>query len=314
MRAAVIDVGSNSILLLVAEFDGSGWRTVFESSEVTGLGTGLGSGGELQPESMSRTLDAIAEANKRAAGFGAAKVTAVGTMALRIASNCDEFREKAAAQGTPVEVISGEREAELGLLCVLEDPVFASHECISIVDPGGHSTEIVIAQRDGDSWSTLSSTSYRIGALGLCDEVLGYDSPNGGQRLAATSQIDSALSAQPPASEPNVAVTLGATGTNLVTMRERMTTWDAALVHGAYLSYSDVGSAVGTLCDLTAAERAGLPGLEKGRELTIHAGALILERCLYLLRVEGCFVSTRGWRHALLEQVAFDSRSPGRTS
>ena len=309
MRSAVVDVGSNSVLLLVAEFDGSGWRTVFESSEVTGLGTGIGPGGELQPESMSRTLDAIAEAYKRAAGLGAAKVTAVGTMALRIASNCDEFRELAAAQGTPVEVISGEREAELGLRCVLDDPAFTSHECISVVDPGGHSTEITIARRDGDSWKTLSSTSYSVGALGLCDGVLGFDSPDGGQRLAATAQIDSVLTAQPPASEPSVAVALGATGTNLVTMREKMTSWDAERVHGAYLGYLEIGGAVGELCDLTASERAGLPGLEKGRELTIHAGALILERCLYLLNVEGCFVSTRGWRHALLEQVAFQENS-----
>ena len=298
------------MLLLVAEFDGSDWSAVFESSEVTGLGTGLGSGGELQPESMSRTLDAIGEAYKRAAGLGAAKVIAAGTMALRIASNTSEFCEKAAAQGTPVEVISGEREAELGLRCVLEDPAFASHHCISVVDPGGPSTEIVIARRDGDSWKTLSSTSYEVGALGLCEEVLGYDSPDGGQRLAATAQIDSVLTAQPPASEPSIAVTLGATGTNLVAMREKMTEWDAERVHGAYLSYLEIGGAVGSLCDMTAAERSQLPGLEKGREHTIHAGALILERCLYLLHVEGCFVSTRGWRHALLEQVAFEETSP----
>ena len=78
MRSAVVDVGSNSVLPLVAEFDDSGWRTVFESSAVTGLGTGLGGEGRLQPAAMSRTLAAAAEAVDNAVGVGGAEAAGAG--------------------------------------------------------------------------------------------------------------------------------------------------------------------------------------------------------------------------------------------
>ena len=98
-------------------------------------------------------------------------------------------------------------------------------------------------------------------------------------------------------------VTLGATGTNLVTIRERMTVWDADRVHGATLEYEEVSRAAVWLSGLGDAGRAAVPGIERGREHTIHAGALILERCLFKLGSESCRVSVRGWRHAMLDEA-----------
>ena len=94
---------------------------------------------------------------------------------------------------------------------------------------------------------------------------------------------------------------LGATGTNLVSIREKLKAWEPDKVHGAVLDYEEISRAVGWLMPMTDAQRRDVPGMEPGREKTIHIGALILERFLFALRASSCGVSVRGWRHALLE-------------
>jgi exopolyphosphatase/guanosine-5'-triphosphate,3'-diphosphate pyrophosphatase len=90
-----------------------------------------------------------------------------------------------------------------------------------------------------------------------------------------------------------------------------MTEWDPTRVHAAWLDYEEVSKAVGWLCGMTDAERAAVPGLERGREQTIHIGALILERFLHAIRSLGTSVSVRGWRHALLESEANETQVAG---
>ncbi|MEI8283289.1 MAG: hypothetical protein WCG75_12850, partial [Armatimonadota bacterium] len=97
-------------------------------------------------------------------------------------------------------------------------------------------------------------------------------------------------------------VALGAAGTNLVSIRDHLATWQPEEVHGAELTYEEISTAVGQLMPLSDSQRAAIIGMEPGREKTIHVGALIVERFLFALRAEYCLVSVRGWRHALLEK------------
>jgi exopolyphosphatase/guanosine-5'-triphosphate,3'-diphosphate pyrophosphatase len=115
-------------------------------------------------------------------------------------------------------------------------------------------------------------------------------------------QIDDAIGLRYLPHQCGTVVTLGATGTNLVTIREKMAAWDPVRVHGSVLGYDEVSLAFEHLSSLGDAGRAAVVGIEKGREHTLHAGALILERALYALGAEECSVSVRGWRHALLEE------------
>lgn len=300
MRKAVIDVGSNSVLLLVSEMTDQGWKAVFESSEVTGLGTNTKLTGLIQQDAQERTLAAIKKGFEKANDLGA-ECRAAGTMALRIARNANEFNKAAGAQGTPVEVISGDEEARLGLAAVMQDPQFAQHKVISVIDPGGHSTELTTATRSNDGWDESYKRSVPIGALGLLEGSMAQESPDFAARLKAVTEIDDAIALQYLPGQAGVAVALGATPTNLVTIREKMQEWDASKVHGEYLDYEEVSKAVAWMCDMTLAERSEIVGLEKGRDKTIHVGALILERFLQSLHVLGCHVSTRGWRYAKLE-------------
>lgn len=308
MPRAVVDVGSNSVLLLVAE-EG---RTVYETSAVTSLGEGTKRTGLLGEAGMVRTLKALKRAFDDARAHGATQVRAAATMAARIATNAPEFLRRAQEQGTPVEVLSGDDEAELGFRAVADDPTFAGTDRLSIVDVGGQSTELITAVRQGEGWERVFHRSFPIGTLALKDGPLREESPDGPAVFAASALVDGLLGDVTHLG--GTPVVLGATGTNLVTIRDSMTVWEPERVHGEWLHYGEIGAAVGRLMPMTDAQRAALAGMEPGREKTLPAGALILERFLHALHARGCAVSVRGWRHAMLEGVGssghWDASSP----
>lgn len=301
MRKAVIDVGSNSVLLLVEENDGQGWRPIREATRVTSLGDGTKNTGLLSEAAMVRTLAAIKEMFAQARELQADPIVAAATMAARIATNTPDFLTRAEAQGTPVIVLSGEDEAQLGFRAVADDPTFQGFPRLSIVDPGGQSTELVTADRTPTGWATAFRKSYPFGTLGLRGQFLAHERAEPGDVIAMLASIDDAIGQTWRPEEGAELVVLGATGTNLITIREHMTTWQPERVHGATLTYEEISRFVGWTMPMSDAERAAIPGLEKGRERTIHIGALILERFLHALAANHCRVSVRGWRHALLE-------------
>lgn len=301
VRKAVIDVGSNSVLLLVAERVEEGWRTILETSKVTGLGQGTKQSRILSSEGMGATLAELRSCFGEAEKLGCQSTIALATMAARLAQNTSEFLDLAREQGTPVTVLSGDDEARFGFLAVSNDPIFAAEDRLSVIDIGGHSTELVNAVRKDGKWSVSFRKSFSIGALGLREGPLLPDAPNLMARMSAMDLIDSTIGMRFRPGEAGTAVTLGATGTNLVTIREQMQQWDAQKVHGARLTYEEVSKSVAWLSELGDSGRAALVGIEPGREHTVHAGALLLERFLFAVGAEECVVSTRGWRHGVLE-------------
>ena len=300
VRKAVVDVGSNSVLLVIEEQTPDGWKPLFESSEVSGLGEGTRKTGLLSERGMNETLQALTRAFEKGKEYGVIPLAAA-TMAARIASNTPEFLHRAKSQGTPVEVLSGDHEAQLGFLAVANDPAFADAPRISIVDVGGQSTELVTAERTPAGWNTLYRKSFPIGTLALLAGTLADECPEPPAVLRACAELDDAIGLAYRPDEAGMAIALGATGTNLVSIREKLTVWDPIKVHGAFLDYEEISKASSWLFSLTREQRAALVGMEPGRERTLPIGAVILERFLFATRVLGCRVSVRGWRHALLE-------------
>ncbi len=300
MRRAVIDVGSNSVLLLVSELQDGVWEPVCEDTAITALGEGTKQTGILSERGMSDTLEAIARFWTVASDLGTREIVAGATMAARIASNSHTFLERAALQRTPVVILSGEQEAQLGFEAVIGDPMFASEDRISIIDPGGQSTEMVTASRRSVGWDVDFRRSYSVGTLGLKSTHFPSERIDGLSLLRASGAIDDLIGVCYRPGECGEVVVLGAAGTNLVSVRDQLLTWQPDLVHGAKLEYEEISKAVGWMMPMTDAERRAIPGLELGREKTIHIGAFVLERFLFALRAELCRVSVRGWRHALL--------------
>ena len=302
MRKAVIDVGSNSLILVVEEFDGQSWHRLHELVTVTALGEGTKESKLLGERGMNSSLKALSRMFAEAHKLGAITIDAAATMAVRIAENRDDFLNRAAAQKTPVFILSGDDEAQLGFESVAMDATFDGYSRISIIDPGGQSTEIVTASRTPQGWNVSFRHSYPVGTLGLRGSLLSGESPEPPAVLQASAYLDDLIGLCYLPGGAGQTILLGATGTNLVSIRERMTRWEPDQVHGAYLDFEEISKSVSWMMPMTDAQRAAIVGIEPGREKTLHIGALIVERCLSAMGSPGCLVSVRGWRHALLER------------
>ena len=303
MKSAVIDVGSNSVLLTVGSWQNG--ETVFELevSRVTALGEGVKQTGVLSEAAIERTMVAIVELTGIAIAHGAEVVRAYATMAVRMAKNQADFLDRCTESGVECQVLSGESEAYFGFLAVANDPMFSSSDTITIIDPGGQSTELVTAAKVDGSWQPQFAKSFPVGTLAMLSESLTNECATGPEILQASRKIDDLLGLSYLPFTAGTVVTLGATGTNLVSMRDRLQEWDPDAVHGASLDYEEVSKAVSWLSGLTIEERSKLIGMEPGREKTLHAGALILERFMFAVKTCECRVSVRGWRHAILQQL-----------
>ncbi len=306
MLRSVIDVGSNSVLLLVSEQRNGIWIPIFEDTSVTALGEGTKQTGLLSDHAMTRTLAAIRQFVTKAEELGCPKTLTGATMAARIATNSADFLARAEAQRTPIIILTGEQEAQLGFESVINDPKFLTYPRVTILDPGGQSTEVVIANRTTTGSEILFKRSFPIGTLGLKSTYFPEERASGIQILRASSSIDEVVGTCFRPNDSGVVIALGAAGTNLVSIRNKSQEWQPELVHGARLSFEEISRAVGTLMPLSDLERANIIGMERGREKTIHLGALLLERLLYALRAEECLVSIRGWRHALLDKGSLE--------
>lgn len=301
-KKAIIDIGSNSILLLVAEKTPQGWKTIKDWSKVTALGQGTKQTGLLSEESIRNTLIGLKEAFDIAHQAGAENIVGYATMAARMASNTQDFLIQAEKQETPVSVLSGEDEARLGFLSVAEDPLYSHYDHLSIIDIGAQSTEIVIGSKTNHQWDIKFLYSFPIGGWGVRGEYFPTEQVSSEEIFNASKELDDLIYRTLSPWNSGEIVSLGASGVNLVQIRDNIEYED---FHHQYkvLEYEEISRAVGWLSDMTDEERKAIKGLEPGRERTIHSSALILERFLYALKKEKCFVSNKGWRYGLLNHV-----------
>lgn len=265
------------------------------------MGDGLRETKRLNDAAIERTLRALKQAWVNARSYEA-NVQAWGTMALRIAENADQFLRLAGEQDTPVRVLSGEEEARLGLLSVALDRTFQGTR-VSLVDVGGQSTEVGTYDRKEDR--ILFMKSVPMGTLALRSYCEKDGSLAGVSLLQACTAIDDTIGFVSRPGEAGTVVAVGASATNLVTLLHQMERWNPTRVHGVSLAYEEISRFVAQASAMTDDERATLVGLEKGREFTIHLGALLLERCLHAFRSESLHVSVRGWRHAIIEDDSY---------
>lgn len=300
MNLATIDIGTNTTLLLVAAVDDAGAvRVLEERAEITRLGRGIGAGGALGPEGIARTLAALTAFAEAARGHGA-RIFAIGTEALRRAPNASEFLSPAAGiLGTTVEVIDGAREAALTFGAVLAAFPDARAGDVVVVDIGGGSTEIVVAHVGDVGFRT----SLPLGSVRLTERFVRHDPADDHEVAAIAGAVDAALAGVPfPARAQLVGV--AGTVTSLAAMAQRLTSYDAARVHGYRLPADALAREIERLRRATQPERERMPGLDPRRADVILAGGLILQRIASAMQVSEIRVSDRGIRWGLLHEVA----------
>ncbi|MCA9716462.1 MAG: Ppx/GppA family phosphatase [Myxococcales bacterium] len=293
---AVIDIGTNTALMLVARRRADGSLEIRDDlARITRLGEGVARTGRLAPAAIERTLAALRAHREYAARCGAA-LQAVATEGVRLASNPGDFLEPAAALlGAPIRVISGDEEAALSYRSVALE--VAGDAPLRVLDIGGASTELVA----GVGPSIASAMSHKIGSVRLTESLLaGQDPPSRDGVAAVTRAAREAFARQPL--EPCAALHgLAGTVTTTAALLLELETYERARVDGASFSREQVASLRDRLAGQTLAERVRTPCLPEGRADVIVAGVAIL-----VAAMEHCGASTlvcrdRGLRYALIE-------------
>jgi exopolyphosphatase/guanosine-5'-triphosphate,3'-diphosphate pyrophosphatase len=307
---AAIDIGTNSIHMVVARVDPNGGIEVLtREKESVRLGHGSGEMRSLEPDAIDRGIAALTRMRRVADVYGA-RIRAVATSAVREAANKDQFLTRARDEaGIDVEVIAGVEEARLIHLGVLQSvPVFDRRHLV--VDIGGGSTEFVI----GKAGQRMLTRSVKLGAIRVTDRFF----PGGLVRVRSVREAQAYLRAYlaPLVHEVeewgfDVAVGSSGTITSIAAMAEHRKGRDPARgVNNVSFDVDDLGAIVDTVLSArTSAERAMIPGLDPKRADIITGGAVLLEQIFGELDITEMIASEA----ALREGVLLDSIRPATT-
>lgn len=305
-RAAAIDIGTNSVKLIVAERAGDGIKTLWERSRVVGLGRGMDGRGEISEAAVSRTAAALSAFAGEAVGHGADEIRAVATHAVREAANAREFIERVRlASGLKVEVIPESEEAFLSYTAArLAAP---GGGAIVSFDVGGGSTEI-IAGRGGrpEVWRGAP-----LGALSLHERETSQNDPPGAEsaeRARANSLhllkecgADEAVHA---ASEGGFClIGIGGTVSCIAWSLRGLEGRARREADGIAVTAADIGGLIDRMFSMTCEERKKMKGLPEDRADVAPAGAVIVESIMKISGKDRFTVSLRGLRHGLIADM-----------
>jgi len=314
MRVGAIDIGSNSVRLLVAEIpEGEPWGpsldTLARAGEACRLGRGLHESGRVDDELVDRAGTIVGEFLRRARSLGARHIVAAATAALRRASNGAAAAERISElAGVPVRILSEADEARLvyrSVVMGLGKSVRGS-QCV-VFDLGGGSTEVVsgVGERLG-RW-----TSLPFGALTLTERLVASDPPTADELSSARAWVRSELMHGCALFPERTAVLAGVGGTItvLAALDAGMTTYDPAQLEGAYMPRDRVVALVERIVHSSQAERRSMPIMGEGRADIIGTGALVVEGLLERFRAPGLLCSTQGLRYGLARLAAEEWRA-----
>lgn len=308
MRLAAIDIGTNSTKMTVADVSSDGALTVIaEQSEVTRLGEGVDASKRLSDAAMARTLAAIVRFAEDARQHGAEEVLGAGTSALRDAENGSDFLSDVMnGAGVDVQIITGDREAQLAYAAVRSDTSLhiPTDAHLLVFDIGGGSTELIL----GDAAGVGRHKSLDIGAVRLTERFLHSDPPTTEELEYAAQFARAAFETfLPPDIAPLVAG-IGGTAVNIAAVTQGQAKPDPDALHSIVLPHAAVASALDRFAHLPLAERRAIPGLEPKRADVIVAGALILDCLLTYFHADRFTLSARGLRYGLLADYAKANR------
>jgi exopolyphosphatase/guanosine-5'-triphosphate,3'-diphosphate pyrophosphatase len=303
VRRAVIDVGTNSTKLLVADVTGRDVQPVGEDSRQTRLGKNFYDTRRLQPDAIAHTAEAVAEFAKTAREKNAASIRVIATSAARDAVNADDLTAAIrGASGLKVEIISGEREAEWVFQGVTTDVELANQPLL-LLDVGGGSTEFILGRGEQKHFAR----SFPLGTVRLLEKFPHSDPPARGEFTACRDWLKKLLHGEVrPQLEPALKnetgeirlVGTGGTTSILARMEKKLDRFDREKIERTVLSFEQVVAHRKNLWKLPLAERKEIPGLPKLRADVILTGVVIYETVMEEFGFKQLRVSTRGLRFA----------------
>jgi exopolyphosphatase/guanosine-5'-triphosphate,3'-diphosphate pyrophosphatase len=305
VRVAVVDIGTNSTRLLIAEVDASTGvvNELLRRSVVTRLGAGVDSGGSLSEEAIARVLATLADYRRTIDANDCAANLAVLTSAARDAANGEAFAARVRDDyGLDARVLSGAEEAQLTFLGAMSDRVESSETTV-VIDIGGGSTEFIV----GLGRAAGFHVSLPAGVVRMSERHIHSDPPTPEelQRLALDTRnifLEGLPSDQREAVELGVAV--AGTATSAAAIDQELDPYDPRRVHGYPLSLAAVELLLERLAAMNEAGRRALVGLDPNRAPTIVAGLVLLVEAMRAFELDGVEVSEHDILHGGALQLA----------
>ncbi len=274
MRVAVVDIGTNSTRLLIADVEGTGVYEVERRTTVTNMGRGVDHTRTICSEAVNDVCEVIADYKSRYEEMGAGRVMAIATSAVRDAVNGEAFiAELRERFDLDARMLTGEEEAHLTYHGATAHRPTADPTLV--FDIGGGSTELIV----GTGREVGFHASLQAGTIRQSERHLISDPPDPHELedLAADirNMIDRAIAAQPDG-VPTRAIAVAGTPTSLAAIDQGLEPYDPGRVHGYHLGMQRIQRMLSRLSSLPLAERLRVPGLHPGRAPTIVAGTVIL--------------------------------------
>ena len=312
VRVGVIDCGTNSIRLLVADVMSGALVDVCREMRIVRLGQDVDATGRLAPEAVERTRVALVDYTAIARRAGAQRVRMVATSAIRDAANREDFFAMVRQTlGTDAEVITGDEEARLSFTGALGglDPADGP---FVVVDVGGGSTEVVLGDwvpgdGDGSRADVTAARSVNVGCVRITERHLHSDPPTPEEVSAAERFARQTLQeafAEVPVGKARTWVGVAGTVTTLSAIAQQLPAYDPGCTHLSRLSLERLRGTVEYLLASTHQQRAGNPVIHPGRVDVIVGGALIVRVLAEELHTRAGITELVVSEHDILDGIA----------
>ena len=308
MRVAVVDIGTNSTRLLIADVgEGGSVTELVRHSQVTRLGAGLEQTGALSDEARQRVFDTLDRYRAEIDSHAADAAVAVLTSAVRDAGNGGEFTEEVRTRyGLDARTIEGDEEARLTFLGATSERADGSAKPTVVIDIGGGSTEFVV----GRGREVIFHHSTQAGVVRHSERHIASDPPAQAEMDALAGDVRAILEAEiPPDVRAGVgaAVAVAGTATSLAAIDLALEPYDPERVHGHRLALSEIERILERLAAMTDEQRRAVRGLHPDRAPTIVAGVIVLREALRAFGLDSVEVS----EHDILRGAALRAAGAG---
>lgn len=309
-RYAAIDIGTVTCRMLVVDVGESGLHELTREYAITNLGEGVDATGELKPEAMERVVRTIdgflaVRDSLSTSDHPVVRTVAVATSAARDARNAAEFAARLRERGIELSVIPGSREAALSFSGASID---FSGERLMVVDVGGGSTEVVMGVGGAEP---LCAHSFNVGCRRVTEKFLASDPPAPEELARARAWIREQMASwfadqAKEAADLERVVAVAGTATTVVSIRDRMETYDSSRVHKARVSRQELLEVYERLAALPLSARKKVVGLDPKRAPVMVAGLLILLEVLDFAGIDAFTVSETDILHGITLAVSHE--------
>lgn len=292
MLIASIDIGTNTLLLLIGEVQADGSLSiVHDEHSIARLGEGVHASKCINEQAIERASHILHRYKLICDSYKVEKITIVATSAMRDADNAEYVCSiLSSIIQKPISIISGKEEAYFSYVGSKE-----TYDNPTIIDIGGGSTEIICMDND----HTIQSISLNIGAVRFTEKYFSTYPPSIDSIQEAIAEIKTSLS-QFTISVHSPVIVVAGTPTTLACIDQGLDEYHRDKVHGYILSYDAISSITDMLCTSSYDSLFSIKGINPKRADILPAGSLLLKSLLSYFAIEHCIVSTRGLRYGVL--------------